>query len=820
MPISRKLWLGPTALAATCVTAFGIVAAPAAVAAESSGPSIDVKSESVGTDGRYRSVSFKLHDADKVVGLSLNGTPKPVTANQWSDLNGVKPGVYGAVEGANTLVVTDALGNATTLVFTLDTTGPQVTVKDGALGANGVYRNVSFKLHDGAKVDRLTLNGVEKDLTDNVWSDLNGVKPGTFGAVEGLNKLVVTDALGNATTLVFTLDTTGPDATVKDGAEGADGVYRNVSFKLHDANKVDRLTLNGVEKDLTDNVWSDLNGVKPGAFGAVEGLNTLVLFDVAGNSTTVTFTLDTTGPEVTVKPESDGTDGVYRNVSFKLHDANKVDRLTLNGVEKNLTDNAWSDLNGVKPGTFGAVEGLNTLVVSDVLGNSTTVTFTLEVEKVADTTRPVVRIVTPETDAVVTSAAAGDVQIDASDDTSLRRVAANLYYKDGGFFKNIGSTSATTALASAAWNGGWKLPAGLPEGVYTIRAGAHDTSDNWGGAERTITVDDTAPVLSVPAGPVLVSGTHTFAVSQVEANPDWSYVEIDQIGADGKWVKKVGQRFEGVNDLGFTVDTATLADGVRTQLKVTSVDAAGHRVSKTVEVVVDNAAPVISVPAGPVLVGGTHTFAVSQVEAHPERAYVEIDQIVDGKWVKKAGQWFTGTNDLAFTVDTTALVDGARTQLKVTSYDAAGNKSGASTEVVVDNTAPAITVPAASTVSGTHTFDVSQVEAHPERTYVEIDQIVDGTWAKKSGQWFTGSNEFGFTVDTTALVDGARTQVKVTSYDAVGNKSSATVEVTVDNAPAAVTTPATPLKPAKFDVQAAINALIAQILKMLSSFGR
>ena len=284
----------------------------------------------------------------------------------------------------------DEAGNVSpveTVTVKIDAKGPVVTVKDGAeftVGSGGVYSKVSFKLNDANKVDRLTLNGVEKDLTDNVWSDLNGVKPGVFGGKEGVNTLVVHDVAGNATTVTFTLDTTGPVVTVKDGAEftvGSGGVYSKVSFKLNDANKVDRLTLNGVEKDLTDSVWSDLNGVKPGVFGGKEGVNTLVVYDVAGNATTVTFTLDTVGPTVTVKSGAEftlGTGGTYAKVSFKLYDANKVDRLTLNGVEKDLTDNVWSDLNGVKPGAFGGKLGVNTLRVLDVAGNVTSVTFTLE----------------------------------------------------------------------------------------------------------------------------------------------------------------------------------------------------------------------------------------------------------------------------------------------------------------------------------------------------------------------------------------------------------------------------------------------------------
>ncbi|WP_402461518.1 alpha-L-arabinofuranosidase C-terminal domain-containing protein [Isoptericola aurantiacus] len=91
------------------------------------------------------------------------------------------------------------------------------------------------------------------------------------------------------------VDTTAPTATVKSGQKftvGADGTYSLVSFKLHDEGKIDKVVLNGTEKNLSDNVWSDLNFVKPGVFGGVEGENTLVVHDVAGNTATVEFTLE------------------------------------------------------------------------------------------------------------------------------------------------------------------------------------------------------------------------------------------------------------------------------------------------------------------------------------------------------------------------------------------------------------------------------------------------------------------------------------------------------------------------------------------------
>ncbi|MGY2127559.1 hypothetical protein [Blastococcus sp. SYSU DS0617] len=179
-------------------------------------------------------------------------------------------------------------------------------------------------------------------------------------------------------------DTTRPTITVKEGAgftTRSGDVFGVVSFKLYDAGKIDKVEINGTVKDLSNNAWSDVNFVKPGVFGAVEGKNTIVVYDVAGNTETMTFTLDGTGPRVTVKEGARYTVETrrgYNRISFKLHDAAKVDRVEINGTVKDLSNNAWSDVNFVKPGTFGAVRGENTLVAYDVLGNATTITFTLK----------------------------------------------------------------------------------------------------------------------------------------------------------------------------------------------------------------------------------------------------------------------------------------------------------------------------------------------------------------------------------------------------------------------------------------------------------
>ncbi len=86
---------------------------------------------------------------------------------------------------------------------------------------------------------------------------------------------------------------------------------------------------------------------------------------------------DAEKPTVTVKPESVGEDGTYSSVSFALFDSGKIDRIVLNGVEKDLADDVYSDLNGVVPGMFGARAGDNELTVYNVAGGATTVSFAL-----------------------------------------------------------------------------------------------------------------------------------------------------------------------------------------------------------------------------------------------------------------------------------------------------------------------------------------------------------------------------------------------------------------------------------------------------------
>ncbi|MGZ0712662.1 glycosyl hydrolase family 95 catalytic domain-containing protein (plasmid) [Coraliomargarita sp. W4R53] len=171
----------------------------------------------------------------------------------------------------------------------------------------GPFQELSVQVDaaDNAGLNRVVAN-IYKDgvLVKSTQSAADGAMEFSHQATVSLPdgsysmKYNASDLAGNISTtsvVSFTIDATAPTVTVKSGSEftvgDASAGYEKLSVKLFDAGLVDRVEINGTVKDLNDAKWSDVNGVTPGTFGAVLGENTLVVFDVAGNTTELTFTL-------------------------------------------------------------------------------------------------------------------------------------------------------------------------------------------------------------------------------------------------------------------------------------------------------------------------------------------------------------------------------------------------------------------------------------------------------------------------------------------------------------------------------------------------
>nr|WP_236778900.1 discoidin domain-containing protein [Agromyces seonyuensis] len=188
---------------------------------------------------------------------------------------------------------------------TADGTRPEATLVSPTTA--GPFRGLQVQVDaaDEVGLRRIVANVYRgSTLVKSTQTALHGARSGSHSATVDLPsgdytvKYNAEDLSGNISktgTFAFTVDATAPTATVKEGASFTAGTaagYDKVSFKLFDAQKIDKVSINGVVKDLTNDAWSDVNFIAPGVFGAVRGENTLVVFDVAGNSTTVRFTLN------------------------------------------------------------------------------------------------------------------------------------------------------------------------------------------------------------------------------------------------------------------------------------------------------------------------------------------------------------------------------------------------------------------------------------------------------------------------------------------------------------------------------------------------
>ncbi|WP_407319558.1 PDZ domain-containing protein [Isoptericola halotolerans] len=208
----------------------------------------------------------------------------------------MKSGSYMIVDGFRTHPASEPVQDTVRPVVELvspSSSGPLagLSVRVDATDESGLERIVANIYRDGELV-KSTQSAVADGATSGSHTAEVSLPDGDY-----VLKFNAHDLAGNVSRtgrVEFTIDATAPRVTVKDGERftvGGPDSFEKVSFKLFDAGLVDRVEVNGVVKDLSDNRWSDVNFLVPGTFGAVQGANVLEVFDVAGNSSTVEFTL-------------------------------------------------------------------------------------------------------------------------------------------------------------------------------------------------------------------------------------------------------------------------------------------------------------------------------------------------------------------------------------------------------------------------------------------------------------------------------------------------------------------------------------------------
>ncbi|EFM10886.1 S-layer domain protein [Paenibacillus curdlanolyticus YK9] len=663
--------------------------------------------------------------APTVGGVTDNGlynTDRTITFSDGSaELNGstVTSGTVVSSEGTYTLVVTDLAGNHTDISFEIDKTAPSaaLTVNSGDAATKQTSVSLAIANADSTAVQMQFSND---GTTWSGWEAYAASKAGWALSVGDGSKTVhveLKDAAGNVSSATdgITLDTTPPDGSVviKGGA-----AYTNVTaVQLTIANPdgtADTMRIQNAGGTWT--AWQAVDASVAWTLSAGEGLKTvnIELADTLGNvyAASDTITLDQTAPTVGGVADN-GLYNTDRTVTFSDGSAE------LNG--STLTN-----------GATVSAEGTYTLVVTDLAGNHTDLSFEI------DKTGPDGAVTVNSGDTYTTDTAV-DLAITNPDGTAVSMQ-----------FSNDGATwSGWEAIA--ATKSGWTLTNG--DGSKTVHVQLKDAAGNVYEASDSITLDTTAPdgTLVINSGE---STTNATSASLTISNPDSSAVSMQFQNDGGAW-----SAWEPIG----TPKAWTLpaGEGLKT-INLRLKDAAGNVYETNASITLDTTAPTSTVT-----INSNDSFASSLSAQLAMTSDGTADQMRFSNDAAAWSAWESYQTSKAWTLQTG---DGNRT-VYMEVKDAVGNISRVSDSIVVDMTSPTGTASvnggAALTTDADVTIDLTTDDgAAPASGVTEVSVSVDGgsTWSS----WTAITPQLSATL---ASGYGTKTvQIKV--RDAAGNESA------------------------------------------------
>jgi uncharacterized Zn-binding protein involved in type VI secretion len=606
--------------------------------------------------------------------------------------------------------------------FSIDTTPPKITVTTPQNGQN--LGNPLFNVTgtvDDASAN-ITVNGISATLSGLAFSAAN------VPLLEGANTITIIalDQLGNQSTtaLNVTLDTSLPVVTITAPLNGnsTNIPILTVNGTINEAST--GVTVNGRSATLTGQSFTLEN------LPLAEGQNSIAVeaSDLAGNKgrAIVSVTLDTVKPQIFVTTPADAL--LTRNPQLTVSGtvSEPLTSLTVNGQTATITGQTCTTLLTLN-------EGVNsiTLEATDRAGNKSSVAISVTL----DSTPPVVPVLealaSPTNNPLVVvkgSAEPGSIVSLSSNGSVLASTKADI----SGLFSFAGLT--------------------LTEGETLFTAWATDSAGNAGqpSAPLAVVLDTVAPSLAVSNpldGTILNTPVITISGTIVDPSAVVSVNGLAAINSGSAW----------------TLGNFTLQEGKNTLL-VEARDPAGNKGSVSATIVLDTVAPVVTISAP---LDGLYTnipqFTVSGT-VNEDVASVTVNGVAATiSTVSPGSSLFTAT--LTLTERTNSIV--------VTAIDKAGNRGTATVNVTLDTIAPQLTVigPDDGALLNNGQIIFGGNTAEPVSSV-----LVNGVAAQ------AGTNG-GYTLPVT-LLEGSNT-LTVTATDRAGNRTTSTINVTLDSTPPA-----------------------------------
>ncbi len=508
---------------------------------------------------------------------------------------------------------------------------------------------------------------------------------------------------------------------------------------------------------------------------ATEGTFNVVVYaqDNAGNTRrepavgTFAVTTDRTAPVAAFSSPtpSQFVTGATFAVAATITDASSVTwRLLDNGVV--LASGAGSPVAYTWDTTL-VPDGVHTLTLeaTDAQFNVGSASVTVTVDNAV----PAVKFSRPGNGEFVT----GTVQITGAV-TECNLDSWKIQFDTGGGFNDIPGATGTTTSVSAVWD-----TSAIASGtVVTLKILATDKAGLSNAA-----VADTIQVTVVTVGTVSITdpsdGAYVRGTKKIKftvavpALDKWELHDLDS---------SPSKLTDGNASGPFEFDWDTTGKDGRHTIKLFAKNLAGATVDTSVIVTVDNIAPVVTItsPANGAFVRGVVALNAAINDVNPDVFEIQID----GTTLNPPGTVPGST--VAFSLDTTALAEGAHT-IKVLATDKAGNTNAAAADaisVTVDNTPPVVVV--ASPTNGA--FIAGPVTASGTVTETNL------------AKWEWLDNGVVFASGTTLPADAAWNPasdgthvLKLVVADKAGNVSEATVTVTVDTASPVLTLTVAPV---------------------------
>lgn len=394
------------------------------------------------------------------------------------------------------------------------------------------------------------------------------------------------------------------------------------------------------------------------------------------------FTVDTTGPAVTLDSPATGTIftrhpmlKVSYNDAVSSVDADSV-VVALDGTD--ITENGTVEDNTFNLSLDSIAEGNHTVStqVADEHGNENQETwwFHLPEKPVVSNNGPTglvdgddVTVKLSMRDPAGVDMSGSDIDVRDDEGDRVKRID----FDDDDDVSNIAdkqeqSEDGKTITVSHDLNN-------LEDGEYTATATVMDNEENTRTFEWTFTVDTTAPDVEIVSHVEddVVTETQTFSV---EATDDLSDVEEVEVSLGGE-TESTSTEDDDVFHV--VLDTTEVGDGSN-NLEVTATDAADNDRSKSIDLMVDNTAPTVDdvevypeTVAAQAKITATVQDAATGVESV---SYRVEDSELTGTLVPSDGAMDESTEAVYGTLDVAELDDGTHTMLLIVK-DGAGHST-------------------------------------------------------------------------------------------------------------------------------------------------